>query len=392
MEKSQKAADTTKHPRVRPQMSAARLETPVTVVDLDRLERNIGRMASLAKTNGVRLRPMIKTHKSPLIAAKQLASGATGVLVASIDEAEWMADAGIKDITVAYPFIGPAQMERVGLLAEKVRLTLSVDSIAAVRLLAAGLSEGATGSPRSSLPVLILIDSGGKRLGVQPGEAVPIAEAIGATNGLQLAGVATHPGHAYAAATSAQLDKAAADETGAVLEAAARLRAEGFHVDVVAIGSTPTATRSASVEGITEMRPGNYVFYDAMQIGLGVAEEQDCALHVIGTILSRPTAGTAVVDVGSKMLSSDQGAHGLSLVRGYGKVVDEPDLVVERVSEELAVIALPEDHPLQIGDRVRIIPNHACTAANLVDALVGVRNGLVEQVIPVQARRRNYRP
>lgn len=362
------------------------LETPVTVVDLDRLERNIKNMAALVGTNGITLRPMIKTHKSPVIATLQMEAGAVGVLVASIGEAEVMADAGITDITIAYPFVGPAQLTRIMQLAQRARLTLSADSIEAVHKMAtAAVESGRT------LPVLILIDSGGRRLGVKPGDAVPIGRAIEKADGLHLVGVATHPGHAYASSSPAALDRAAADETDSVLEAARRLQAAGMTVTTVAVGSTPTATRAASVQGVTEMRPGNYVFYDAMQIGLGVATEDDCALTVLATVLSRPTSGTAVIDVGSKMLSSDLGAHGLSLVRGYGKVVGEPDIVVERVSEELAVITLPEDHPLKVGGRLQIIPNHACTAANLVDVLVGVRNGRVESLIPVQARRLNFR-
>ena len=130
------------------------------------------------------------------------------------------------------------------------------------------------------------------------------------------------------------------------------------------------------------------MFYDAIQTALGAAAVEDCSLRVLGTVLSRPTPHTAVIDVGSKMLSSDRGAHGLELVRGYGMVVGHPSVVIERVSEELAVLTLPGDDALDIGDRVQIIPNHACTAANLVDVLVGVRQGVVERTIPVTARRR----
>lgn len=393
---SARTTETPKLPHLRPdgeQLTVDELETPVTVVDLDRMEHNIKRMAELSTTNGLQLRPMIKTHKSPIIARKQMDAGAIGVLVASIDEAELMVRAGVKDITIAYPFIGAAQMRRVARIVERARVTLSVDSIEAVTLLADGLvdTDNTVPAPSAALPVLILIDSGGRRLGVQPEQAIGIARAIAAADRLQLAGVATHPGHAYAAISPEKLDEAAADETGAVIRAASLLRSKGFDVPVVAIGSTPTATRSAPVEGITEMRPGNYVFYDAIQLGLGVASEKDCALYIIGTVLSRPTPGTAVIDVGSKMLSSDQGAHGLSLVRGYGRVAGEPDVVVERVSEELAVITLPENHPLRIGERLRIIPNHACTAVNLVDVLVGIRQGRVEELIPVEARRQNFR-
>ncbi|MFS8582530.1 MAG: hypothetical protein FWJ61_06750, partial [Limnochordales bacterium] len=197
-----------------------------------------------------------------------------------------------------------------------------------------------------------------------------------------------HPGHVYGCSSPEQVEHVAAQETGAVVAAARRLRAAGFTVDTVAVGSTPTARFAARAEGITEIRPGNYVFYDAIQTALGAAAAEDCSLRVLGTVLSRPTPHTAVIDVGSKMLSSDRGAHGLELVRGYGMVVGHPGVVIERVSEELAVLTLPGDDALDIGDRVQIIPNHACTAANLVDVLVGVRQGVVERTIPVTARRR----
>lgn len=369
-------------------VSVEQLETPVTVVDLDRLERNVERMASLAREKGVKLRPMIKTHKSPFIASLQMKAGGIGVLVASIDEAEVMAAASIRDITIAYPFIDPAQLERIVRLAETstTQLTLSADSTVAVERIATTAAKGG-----QTFPVLILIDSGGRRLGVQPEDALPIAQAIQAAPNLRLAGVATHAGHAYGATSDEQLQAAALSEAGAVVKAAETLRAAGMTVPTVAVGSTPTASRVASVRGITEMRPGNYVFYDAMQVALGVATEEDCALTIIGTVLSRPTPQTAVVDVGSKMLSSDRGAHGLDQMRGYGIVVGEPELVIERISEELSVVTLPENHPLTVGQRLQIIPNHACVAANLVDTLIGVRQGRVERTIPVQARRRNER-
>nr|MBO2471428.1 amino-acid racemase [Bacillota bacterium] len=363
------------------------LETPVTIVDLDVLERNIASMAALCRAGGVALRPMIKTHKSPFIARRQMEHGAVGVLVATLDEAEEMARAGIADITVAYPLVNPEQRKRLRRLAERVKLTVSVDSVAAVQAFSAVFGPAAQAG-RPPVDVLIIIDSGGRRLGVTPDVAVEIARAIVAAPGLRLAGVATHPGHVYGCSSPAEVEAVAAQETGAVLAAAEKLRAAGFAVSTVAVGSTPTARFSSKTPGITEIRPGNYVFYDAIQVALGSATLDDCALRVLGTVLSRPTPRTAVVDVGSKMLSSDKGAHGLELVRGYGVVVGHPDVVVERVSEELAVLSLPPESPLQVGDRIEIVPNHACTACNLVDALVGVRDGVVETVIPVTARRR----
>lgn len=363
------------------------LETPVTVVDLDVLERNIENMARLARENGVALRPMIKTHKSPFIAKKQMEAGAVGVLAATLDEAEEMARAGISDVTIAYPLIGVGQRERLLRLAARVKLTLSVDSIEAVQAFSAVFGPAAAAG-RPPVDVLIIVDSGGRRLGVAPEDAALLGRAVHAAPGLRLAGVATHPGHVYGCSSPEQVEHVAAQETGAVVAAARRLRAAGFTVDTVAVGSTPTARFAARAEGITEIRPGNYVFYDAIQTALGAAAAEDCSLRVLGTVLSRPTPHTAVIDVGSKMLSSDRGAHGLELVRGYGMVVGHPGVVIERVSEELSVLTLPGDDALDIGDRVQIIPNHACTAANLVDVLVGVRQGVVERTIPVTARRR----
>lgn len=363
------------------------LETPVTIVDLDVLERNIEEMAAFCRTNGVALRPMVKTHKSPLVAKRQMQAGAAGVLVATLDEAEEMARAGILDITIAYPLVGIGQRERLLRLSARTKLTLSVDSVAAVDTFSAVFGPAAQAG-RPPVPVLIIVDSGGRRLGVAPDEAVPLARAIEAAPGLTLAGVATHPGHVYGCSSPEAVEEVAAQETGAVLAAAERLRSAGFAVDTVAVGSTPTARFAGRTPGITEIRPGNYVFYDAIQVALGAADASDCALRVAGTVLSRPTPRTAVIDVGSKMLSSDRGAHGLELVRGYGSVVGRPDIVVERVSEELAVLSLPDGASLEVGDRLQIIPNHACTACNLVDVLVGVRKGAVESTIPVTARRR----
>lgn len=368
-------------------MRLEQLETPVTIVDLDVLERNIESMAAFCRENGVALRPMVKTHKAPLVAKQQMQAGAVGVLVATLDEAEEMARVGIVDITIAYPLIGVGQRERLLRLASRTKLTLSVDSRAAVEAYSE-IFGPVTKQGRDPVRVLIIVDSGGRRLGVSPDDAVALGQVIAAASGLTLAGVATHPGHVYGCSSPDEVEAVAAQETGAVLAAAEQLRSAGFSIDTVAVGSTPTARFAGRVDGITEIRPGNYVFYDAIQVALGAARPEDCSLRVVGTVLSRPTASSAVIDVGSKMLSSDRGAHGLELVRGYGAVVGRPDIVVERVSEELAVLALPEGTELAVGERLQIIPNHACTACNLVDVLVGVRGGVVESTIPVTARRR----
>ena len=286
------------------------LETPVTIVDLDVLERNIEEMAAFCRTNGVALRPMVKTHKSPLVAKRQMQAGAVGVLVATLDEAEEMARAGILDITIAYPLVGVGQRERLLRLSARTKLTLSVDSVAAVDTFSAVFGPAAqTGRP--PVPVLIIVDSGGRRLGVAPDEAVPLAghrSGSGLDAGrrgdpsrprvrLLIAGSSRRSGGAR--------DRRRAGRGGASPQRRFRRghRSRGLHAD--------GAIRRPDA-GITEIRPGNYVFYDAIQVALGAADTSDCALRVAGTVLSRPTPRTAVIDVGSKMLSSDRGAHGRS--------------------------------------------------------------------------------
>lgn len=357
------------------------LPTPSVVVDLDVLERNAARMARLAEQAGVALRPMVKTHKSAHIVALQRRLGSTGFLTATLGEAEALVALGVDDVTIAYPPVSSGSKARVRALAESATVTLSVDSAAAVEL-AAEAAEGL----EHPLRALILIDSGNHRLGVTAGEAPSLAARISRAGNLDFAGVSTHAGHAYGAATVAEVEAIAHQEAEAVLAAAAALRAAGHPCETVAVGATPTARFNAHIPGLTEIRPGNYVFHDAMQVALGTCGEEECALRVIATVVSVPAPGRAVIDAGSKTLSSDLGAHGISLVSGYGRVVGRPDTQVERISEELGVLADESEPPLAVGDRVELIPNHACTVANLTSRLIGVREGRVAEILPVLAR------
>lgn len=337
-------------------------DTPAIVVDLPGVQQNIREMAAFAQAHGVSVRPHIKTHKSGRLAQLQLAAGAAGVTVAKVGEAEAMAAAGVDDIFIAYQVVGPAKLRRVMDLARRVRLSLGIDSLAGAALL-----SGAAQAAGLTLPVLIEVDTGLGRCGLLPGEPVlSLARQVQRLPGLRLQGLVTHAGHAYKALDPAERKRIGRNEGEALVETAALLRREGMAVETLSVGSTPTAQVAGAVPGITEIRPGTYIFYDTMQVALGVVPLERCAAAVVSRIISRPAPDRAVIDAGSKVLALDQGAHGVSGVQGYGRVLGHPGAVVERLSEEHGVVRLPPESPLAVGDHLVIIPNHICPVINLV--------------------------
>lgn len=361
-------------------------DTPAVVVDGDRLERNIRDMAELAANHGKRLRPMFKTHKSLEIAARQAAAGAVGFLAAKLGEAEVLAAAGFTDVTLAYPLLGEAKYQRLQALVETAgaRVTLSFDSREPGQRLGGWLAERG-----HCLPFLVIVEVGLGRLGVTAGRpAAELAASLQAEPGLEFVGFASHSGHAYGASSPQALAEIARREAGLMAETVAAARALGLVPKTVAVGSTPTVRYSALLEGITELRPGNYVFNDFTQVALGVVPEEDCALTIRATVLSRPATDRAVIDAGSKTLSSDLGPHSSPLIKGYGRIIGHPGAVIERVSEEVGIVRLPVDSPLAPGDVITIIPNHSCSVANLHDRLLMVREGRSDGELTVAARGR----
>jgi D-serine deaminase-like pyridoxal phosphate-dependent protein len=361
-------------PRVLDQLS-----TPAVVVDLDVLERNISRMAARARDAGVRLRPHAKTHKCPEIGRMQRAAGAWGLSLAKVGEAEVFVDAGFDDLFVAYPVVGADKGRRLLQLTDRARLAVGVDSVEGARTLAEPFhSAGRT------LEVVLKVDVGYGRVGVPPERAVELARRVAELPGLRLRGVFTHAGHGYLAETRAGVDEIARLEGERLAEAAALLRGAGLPVDEVSVGSTPTAAVAMRVRGVTECRPGNYVFHDASQVALGTCAVEDCALTIVATVVSVPAPDRAVVDAGSKTLSSDPlrprpGGHGRLLGR---------ESRIEKLSEEHGVVAVAPGEAFHVGERVRILPNHACVVANLHDSLVGVSGDRVETILQVAARGR----
>jgi D-serine deaminase-like pyridoxal phosphate-dependent protein len=357
----------------------AELETPVAVVDLDVVERNVARIAALARDAGVRVRPHVKTHKTVEIARLQMAAGAAGLCLAKVGEAEVFAGAGFDDLFVAYPVVGQDKARRLLDLAERVRLTVGVDSVEG----ATGLAEAFAAAGRT-LDVRLKIDVGFHRVGVLPEHAVALAERVAGLRALRLKGVFTHAGHAYGQGTPDGVAGVGREEGRLLVETADRLRAAGMPVDDISVGSTPTARHAVHVDGVTEVRPGNYVFHDASQVELGTCTLADCALTIEATVVSVPAPDRAVVDAGSKTLSSDplRPREG-----GFGRVLGRQSRLA-RLSEEHGVVAVAPGESFRVGERVRLLPNHACVVANLHDRLVGLRGEQVEAELRVVARGR----
>jgi D-serine deaminase-like pyridoxal phosphate-dependent protein len=347
---------------------AAPVPTPALVVDRDACERNIVAMARRTAEEGVALRPHAKTHKCPALAARQLDAHAVGIAVATLGEAEVFADHGVSDLFVAYPLWAADDVaHRVAALSEHVRLAVGTDSVEAVELLrrAVGRQEG--------LRVLVEVDCGLHRSGVTPPDAARVGAAADRA-GIELGGVFTFPGHSYAPGMAT---RARDDEARALSEAAASLEAAGLPCPVRSGGSTPTAAVPPG-EGVTELRPGVYVFNDAQQVALGSCAPEAVALAAVATVVSTPAPGRAVLDAGAKVLGPDRPpwvpGHGLLPARPGARVTGlwEHHAVVDQTRTLEDGLAL-----LRQGERVAIVPNHVCTAVNLARQLHVVSAGEV---------------
>jgi D-serine deaminase-like pyridoxal phosphate-dependent protein len=353
------------------------LPTPAVLVDLDVVERNIAAMQSRAKKAGVDLRPHAKTHKAPFIGRMQIAAGANGLTLAKVSEAEVFASAGFDDIFLGYPIFGADKAKRLLALADRIRIAVGADSVEGAR----SLGEVFHAAGRR-LPVRLKIDCGYHRVGVPPERALDTARRLAALPGIEFGGLFTHGGQGYGAATPDEVARIGRDEGRIVAETAEMLRAAGLPVADVSLGSTPTVASAVTQPGVTECRPGTYVYNDFSQVSLGGCGLEDCALTVLATVVSVPASDRAVVDAGSKTLSSDPlrpraGGHGLVIGRRTR---------VARLSEEHGVLQVEPGESFRVGERVRLLPNHACVVSNLHDRLVGVRGDRAVEEIEVAAR------
>jgi len=337
------------------------METPAIVIDRRRMRRNIASMAAVADKHGVKLRPHAKTHKIAALAHEQIAAGAAGITVAKVAEAEVMAAHGVRDIFIAYPIVVPSKIERVVALSRENRIIVGVDSLeGATALSTAAVREGVTIEAR------LEIDTGLKRTGVTLDEALELAKRISSLPGIVLSGIFTYKGALYQGASTLDLAAAGREEGELMASVAKQLRESGIPIVDVSVGSTPTGVYAAQVPGVTEIRPGTYIFYDAMQVKLGVCEHDDCAGRVVVTVVSKPAADLIVVDGGSKTFATDVQPNQPPLnLKGFGIIEGYPDAVLERMNEEHGMIRMPSSHTVAIGDRLTIVPNHICSTINL---------------------------
>jgi len=340
------------------------LETPVPVVDIDRLEANISRLQAYLDEHGIANRPHIKTHKIPEIAQMQMDAGAVGITCQKVSEAAVMADAGFTDIFIPYNIIGDSKLNRLIALAKKATVSVTADSVFVIRGLASAAQQAGL-----TLTVLIECDTGLHRCGVQsPQEAVELARLINASPNLHFGGLMTYP-------TSEATD-AFIRGTRTLLEK------DSIQIERVSGGGTPTMWQSHLHPDVTEHRAGIYVYGDRITLRAGAVTLDTCALRVHATVVSRPTPERGVLDAGSKSLSSD--LHGLD---GYGYICEYPDAKIYALSEEHGHVDFSAcEHKPEIGERVSIIPNHCCTVTCMFDEVVGVRGDQVEVVWKVAAR------
>jgi D-serine deaminase-like pyridoxal phosphate-dependent protein len=350
-----------------PSLLVSDLDTPSVTILLNRLEQNIARVQNLIAARGLENRPHIKTHKIPAIAKMQIEAGACGITCQKLGEVETFVAAGVDgDILVTYNILGRPKTDRLMALAEKVKkLTVVADNELVLR----GLSEAGIQHQRD-VHLLIECDTGFGRNGVQsPDAALELAEYASRLPRLVFEGLLVFPN--------------TAPRTHEFISSAKDLfEGAGVNLNTISGGGTPALKSLAEYPLMTEHRAGTYVYNDVMMVHSGVAQWEDCAMHVRATVVSRPTRDRAIIDAGSKVLTSDQ-----YYVQHYGRLVDYQGAYIAALSEEHAIVDLSDcrERPA-IGEVVSVIPNHCCVVSNMVDEVYGIRNGRVEVVWPVAAR------
>ncbi|MCL7998105.1 D-TA family PLP-dependent enzyme [Brucella sp. 21LCYQ03] len=341
------------------------IDTPAILIDVNRVQANIIKAQAHADAIGVKLRPHIKTHKLPYFARRQLEAGAVGITCQKLGEAEVMADAGIIDIFLPYNILGKQKLDRLYALHQRISISVTVDNATSLH----GLAQRFINEGRP-LKVLVECDTGMGRCGVQTAEeALELARQISQSEGLHFGGLMTYPATGKAEQAEQWL-RAARD----------LLAANGLSCETISSGGTPDMRLSPTDSVVTEYRPGTYIYFDRFQVAKGAATLDDCALTVLATIVSHPTEDRAIIDAGSKSLSSD--TLGLP---DFGELAGRPDARVTGLSEEHGTVK-GDIAGLKVGDKVRVIPDHVCVVSNLFDEVHLISGDDVIDILPVAAR------
>jgi D-serine deaminase-like pyridoxal phosphate-dependent protein len=361
----------------------SKLPTPFVYLRWDELESNVMSMVQRLNQAGIEHWPHSKTHKSAELAKLQLAHGAKGITVSKLAEAEAMVDQGITDILVAYSLVGEEKWDRFRKLSERATVRTVVDSV----YVAQGLSKVGELLNRP-VEVLIEIDGGSHRGGVQPGNGVlQFAQSIQHLPGISIVGVFSYIGQIYGSKTEEEIQQMARMEAEMLLEAQRILVDAGFEITVLSGGSTPASFYPEEMRGMTQSRAGNYIFGDMNAVGLSVMKPEQCALRIRSTVVSMPLPGYATIDAGSKTLTTDLSVAG----QAYGLLVDMPSAELYKLNEEHGYIRYdPSQYHLEIGDQVEIIPNHSCVISNLNEMIAVVKQEQYWKHIQIDARGKNY--
>ena len=363
-------------------MKVNELQTPAILVYTRAMMENIKKYQTECNKFSKQLWPMVKTHKSTAIAKIQAQEGATGFLCGTLDECEVLCAEGAKTLMYAYPVAGRVSCRRVVRLAQKCDFYVRLDTLDAAK----EVNEIAR-KENTVVKYTVILDCGFHRFGVIPEEIAKFATEMQKYENLKFCGISTHCGHVYGEADAKNIPSYAKTEVAAIRFAVDSLKEAGFECELVTTGSTPTFWGAVSDEYINVYHPGNYVFNDCIQLANGTAKEEECSLVVYATIISQPKKDMLICDAGAKCLGLDLGAHGNTSIKGHGRVIGHPELYIYALSEEVGKIHIEGETELKVGDRIKIIPNHSCSSANLTNYFImvdGEEN--VEKVVPVDIR------
>lgn len=355
-------------------MHKTELDTPALLIDLDKMESNIQTMADYFSTVNAALRPHLKTHKTPMLAHKQIAAGAIGITCAKLGEAEAVIHAGIRDVLVANQIIGRQKIARLVNLAKQSEIMVAVDNAQNVTdISAAAAAKGVT------VRILIEVNTGMNRCGVEPGQpALELARHVLRSPNLQFEGLMGYEGHTVAKPNYAERKAAARQSVQLLVDTKHHLEKHGVPVSIMSGGGTGTFSITGSVPEMTEVQAGSYIFMDATYGNVeGVGEHFACALTVLATVVSRPTPERVIVDTGMKVLAKEFGIPQPVGIKG---------LEMAGLSEEHGKMNADASVSLTPGDKLEILPTHCCTTVNLHDRYYGIRDGIVESVWDIAAR------
>lgn len=362
-------------------MRKGELATPTILLNIDALEKNIKKYQQLCTKNKKELWPMIKTHKSTELVKMQLQEGASGVLCGTLEEAEACSNIGVKQIMYAYPVASEENIKRILKLTKETNFIIRLDSLEAA-------SKINMFAEKENIIVsyTIIVDSGLHRFGVAIEEVVSFANYLKEFKNLKLRGISSHPGHVYSSTCEADIQQYVIDECETLRKAKELLEKEGYSLEYVTSGSTPTFLEAVKDSYINVYHPGNYVFLDSIQLSMNRAKVEDCALTVLATIISHPRKDLFICDAGAKCLGLDQGAHGNQSIIGHGTVIGHPEIIIESLSEEVGKLKLRGETNLKVGDKIEIIPNHSCSTANLCSYYTVVKGEEVVKSMKVDIR------